>query len=150
MTSTDAQFLESRRFQIEEIARLFRVPPPMLFDLQRATWSNSEEMFQQFLTMTLRPWLDAWAWAYARCLLSADERRLGVYVEFVIDDLLTANAATRATVYGQYRAMGAMNANEVRNGLNLPHVAGGDTFANPNITPGRIPAVGNLADKEAA
>lgn len=137
MNSTDAQFLENRRFQIEEIARLFRVPTPMLFDLSRATWSNSEEMFQQFLTLTLRPWLDAWEWAYARVLLSPEERANGLYVEFVIDDLLTANAATRATTYAQYRAMGAMTANEVRGGLNLPPVEGGDKIDNPNITPGR-------------
>lgn len=137
MTSTDAQFLENRRFQIEEIARLFRVPPPMLFDLTRATWSNSEEMFQQFLTLTLRPWLDAWEWAYARTLLTADERADGHYVEFVIDDLLTADAATRATTYGQYRAMGALTANEVRAGLNRAPISGGDTLDNPNITPGK-------------
>jgi len=137
MTSTDAQFIENRRFAIEEIARLFRVPPPMLFDLTRATWSNSEEMGQQFLTLTLRPWLDAWEWAYARCLLSPEERANGHYVEFVIDDLLSANAATRATTYAQYRAMGALTANEVRSGLNLPAMAGADTLDNPNITPGQ-------------
>ncbi|MDF1600173.1 phage portal protein [Mesorhizobium sp. YIM 152430] len=137
MTSTDAQFLENRRFQIEEIARLFRVPPPMLFDLTRATWSNSEEMAQQFLTLTLRPWLDAWEWAYARVLLSAEERAEGFYVEFILDDLLSANAATRATTYAQYRAMGAMTANEVRSGLNLPAKPGADTLDNPNITPGK-------------
>ncbi|GKX34642.1 MAG: head HK97 family portal protein [Rhizobiaceae bacterium MnEN-MB40S] len=136
MNSTDAQFLENRRFQIEEIARVFRVPTPMLFDLERATWSNSEEMFQQFLTLTLRPWLDAWEWAYERCLLTPEERAGGYYVEFVIDDLLTADATTRATVYGQYRAMGSMTANEVRGGLNLPAMEGADTLDNPNITPG--------------
>lgn len=74
LTSTDAQFLENRRYQVEDIARTFRVPPTMLFDLTRGTWSNTEEMGQQFLTMTLRPWLDAWAWAYARVLLAPEER----------------------------------------------------------------------------
>jgi len=135
MTSTDSQFVENRRFAIEDIARLFRVPPPMLFDLTRATWSNSEEMGQQFLTLTLRPWLDAWEWAYARCLLSPEERASGHYVEFVIDDLLSANAATRATTYQQYRAMGAMTANEVRSGLNMPAMEGGDVLASPFTTP---------------
>ncbi|MEO9335967.1 phage portal protein [Mesorhizobium sp. SB112] len=137
MTSTDAQFLENRRFQLEEIARLFRIPPPMLFDLTRATWSNSEEMAQQFLTLTLRPWLEAWEWAYARVLLSPEERADGFYIEFVLDDLLSANAATRATTYGQYRAMGALTANEVRSGLNLPAIAGADKLDNPHITPGK-------------
>lgn len=135
MNSTDSQFLENRRFQTEEIARLFRVPPHLLFELSRATWSNAEEMFQSFLTLTLRSWLDEWEAAYARVLLTPDERAAGMYVEFVIDDLLTANAATRATTYAQYRSMGAMTANEVRAGLNMPPRDGGDTLDNPNITP---------------
>lgn len=137
LNSTDAQFLENRTFQINEIARVFRVPPHLLFELSRATWSNAEEMFQSFLTLTLRSWLDAWEWTYARVLLTPEERAAGYYVEFVIDDLLTANAATRATTYAQYRSMGAMTANEVRAGLNLPAKDGGDTLDNPNITPGK-------------
>lgn len=151
MTSTDAQFAEMRLEQVREIARVFRVPPHLLFELSRATWSNAEEMFQSFLTLTLRSWLDAWEWAYARVLLSPEERAAGFYVEFVIDDLLTANAATRATVYAQFRSMGAMTANEVRAGLNLAPTAGGDTLANPNITPGNPPrAADSNLDKEAA
>lgn len=151
MTSVDAQFLEMRIEQVNEIARVFRVPPHLLFELSRATWSNAEEMFQSFLTLTLRSWLDAWEWAYARVLLSPEERAAGFYVEFVIDDLLTANAATRATVYAQFRSMGAMTANEVRAGLNLAPLAGGDTLANPNITPGTSATVADLpAKKEAA
>ncbi|MCO5163543.1 MAG: phage portal protein [Mesorhizobium sp.] len=152
MTSTDAQFLENRRFAIEEIARLFRVPPHLLFELSRATWSNAEEMFQSFLTLTLRSWLDEWEAAYARVLLTPEERAAGLYIEFVIDDLLTANAATRATTYAQYRSMGAMTANEVRAGLNMPRMDGGDTLDNPNITPAsRTGANDNgIASKDAA
>ena len=136
MTSTDAQFLEMRLEQVREIARVFRVPPHLLFELSRATWSNAEEMFQSFLTLTLRSWLDAWEWAYARVLLSPEEREAGTYVEFVVDDLLTANAATRATVYAQFRSMGAMTANEVRAGLNLAPLPDGNTLSKPNNTPG--------------
>jgi HK97 family phage portal protein len=154
MTSTDAEFTATRAEQVVEIARLFRVPPHLLFELSRATWSNAEEMFQAFLTLTLRPWLDAWEWAYARVLLTPEERDQGYYVEFVVDDLLTANAATRATTYAQYRAMGALTANEVRAGLNRPPIEGGDELANPNITPGASkPAPDNDnhdADEQAA
>jgi HK97 family phage portal protein len=149
MTSTDAQFLEMRLEQVREIARVFRVPPHLLFELSRATWSNAEEMFQSFLTLTLRSWLDAWEWAYARVLLSPEEREAGTYVEFVVDDLLTANAATRATVYAQFRSMGAMTANEVRAGLNLAPLPDGNTLSNPNITPGS-PDNDNAPVKEAA
>lgn len=136
MTSADAEFSSTRAEQVVEIARLFRVPPHLLFELSRATWSNAEEMFQSFLTLSLRPWLDAWEWAYARVLLTPEERASGTYIEFIVDDLLTANAKTRALVYGQYRAMGVMTANEVRSGLNRPPMDGGDTLENPNITPG--------------
>lgn len=134
MTSVDAQFLEMRVEQVREIARIFQVPPTMLFELSRGTWSNTEQMYQSFLTLTLRPWLGAWTWAYARVLLSPEERAEGYYVEFVIDDLVTADAATRANVYAQFRAMGAMTANEVRAGLNMPPMDGGDVLANPYTT----------------
>ncbi|RWD80604.1 MAG: phage portal protein [Mesorhizobium sp.] len=152
LTSVDAQFAEMRTEQVVEIARLFRIPPHLLFELSRATWSNAEEMFQSFLTLTLRPWLDAWEWAYARVLLTPEERAAGYYVEFVIDDLLTANAATRALTYQQYRAMGAMTANEVRAGLNLAPKDGGDVLSNPNITPSKPVAQNDngTAGKEAA
>lgn len=134
LNSVDAQFEQMRRFQTEEIARAFRVPPTMLFDLVRGTWSNTEEMGHQFLTYTLRPWLDAWEWAYARVLLTAEERAERFF-EFVTDDLLTVSFAQRATSYGQYRSMGVMTANEVRAGLNLPPLPGGDVLGSPHINP---------------
>ncbi|MBJ7578138.1 phage portal protein [Devosia sp. MC532] len=133
MTSVDAQFAEMRRFQTEEIARAFRVPPTMLFDLTRGTWANTEEMGQQFLTYTLRPWLRAWEWAYARVLLSPEERTERFF-EFITDDLLTVSFASRAASYGQYRSMGVLTANEVRAGLNLPPLPGGDVLQNPYTT----------------
>ncbi|PJF10780.1 phage portal protein [Pseudorhodobacter sp. MZDSW-24AT] len=139
MTLTDAQFAENRLEQIREIARVFRVPPTMLFELTRGTWSNTEEMARQFLQVTLKPWLSSWAWAYARCLLTPEERKR-LYIEFVTDDLLTTTAAARATAYGQYRAMGAMTANEVRSGLNLPPMADGNALQNPFTTTSATPA----------
>lgn len=139
MTLADSQFSENRLEQIREIARVFRVPPTMLFELTRGTWSNTEEMARQFLQVTLKPWLASWAWAYARCLLTPEERR-ELYVEFVTDDLTTTDTAARATAYGQYRSMGAMTANEVRAGLNLPPRADGDTLENPYTTTGAATA----------
>ncbi|RCW85430.1 phage portal protein [Phyllobacterium bourgognense] len=139
MTLTDAQFAENRLEQVREIARHFRVPPTMLFELTRGTWSNTEEMARQFYTITLKPWLSAWAWAYSRVLLTPEERE-SLYVEFVTDDLLTTNAATRAASYGQYRSMGAMTANEVRSGLNLPPHKDGESLQNPYTTTAVTPA----------
>jgi len=133
LSSVDAQFEQMRRFQTEEIARTFRVPPTMLFELTRGTWSNTEEMGHQFLTYTLRPWLKAWEWAYARVLLTPEERRARFF-EFITDDLLTVSFAQRAASYGQYRSMGVLTANEVRAGLNLPPLPGGDELQNPYTT----------------
>ena len=147
--NTDAQFLENRLEQVREIARAFRIPPTMLFELSRGTWSNTEEMGRKFVTMTLRPWLKRWQAAYARCLLSTEERT-SFYVEAVTDDLLTTNFATRATAYGQYRSMGAMTANEVRSGLNLPPIDGGDILQNPYTTTGREPAPVNPSQDDDA
>ena len=135
MTLTDAQFAENRLEQVREIARAFRVPPTMLFELTRGTWSNTEEMTRQFYTVTMKPWLRSWEWAYAKALLTPEERAT-FRIEFVIDDLLTADLATRAAAYGQYRSMGVLTANEVRTGLNLPARADGNSLANPYTTSG--------------
>lgn len=136
MTLVDAQFAENRLEQIREIARAFRVPPTMLFELSRGTWSNTEEMFRQFHSVTLKPWLSQWASAYARVLFTPEERATH-YVEFVTDDLLTTDGAARAASYGQYRSMGVMTANEVRAGLNLTSLPNGDKLENPYTTTGK-------------
>ena len=135
-TLADAQFAENRLEQIREIARIFRIPPTMLFELSRGTWSNTEQLFAQFLKVTLKPWLTDWTWAYARCLLTPEERR-AAYFEAVTDDLLSTDSATRATAYSQYRAAGVMSANEVRSGLNLPRMQGGDELSNPFTSSGK-------------
>lgn len=132
MTLTDAQFAENRLEQIREIARAFRIPPTMIFELSRGTWSNTEEMSRQFYTMTLKPWLTAWAWAYAKVLLSPEERQR-LYIEFVPDDLLTVDFEKKAKALGQYRSMGVMTGNDVRSMLNMPPHAEGDSLTNPHI-----------------
>lgn len=141
-SSTDAQFLEHRLEQVNEIARIFGVPPHLLWELNRATWSNSEEMGRSFLQLCLRPWLDRWQDAYNRVLFTEDERD-DHYCEFVIDDLQRADAAGRADIFGKLIAMRAMTPNEVRAAMNLPAIDGGDELANPYTTttkPSTLPA----------
>lgn len=133
LTLVDAQFEQMRRFQTEEIARAFRIPTTMLYDLSKGTFANTEQMARQFLTLTLRPWLETWQWAYARVLLDPTDRA-DHYVEFITDDLLSTDSATQATTFAQYRSMGAMTANEVRAARNLPAIAGGDVLQNPYTT----------------
>ena len=131
--STDAQFLENRRFQIEEIARAFNIPSPMIGDLSRATWSNSEQKGREFLSYTLEPWLLGLEGAFNRALFTADERAI-FKIRFDRDDLTRADLATRATTINSLIASQTINPNEGRSWLNLPPREGGDKFLNPNIT----------------
>ncbi|UWR82888.1 phage portal protein [Phaeobacter inhibens] len=133
MTLADTQFAENRLEQIREIARAFNIPAAMLGELSRATWSNLEQLNRQFYDMTLKPWLTDWSWAYARCLLTPEERK-AAFFEAVTDDLLTTDTAARAVALGQYRSMGVITANEGRAKLNLPPREGGDTLENPYTT----------------
>ncbi|MHB2165737.1 phage portal protein [Alsobacter sp. R-9] len=130
--SVDAQFAEMRTFQTLEIARAFRVPPHMLFELGRATWSNSEQQNREFLQTTLLPWLRAWEAAYRRLLLTPEDRAEHS-IEFVVDDLLRADTASRATAYAALRQAGVMTANEIRALENLPAHPDGDMLDNPAI-----------------
>mgnify|MGYP002620458145 CR=1 FL=1 len=135
MTSTDAQFIENRVEQINEIARIFGVPPSMLYQLDRATWSNAEQMAASFLQLCLRPWLDRWQDAYATVLLTEDEQD-DLYFEFVIDDLLRADAAGRTTNIAALITNRVIAPNEARAMLNMPRHddPSADELANPYTT----------------
>lgn len=137
-TSVDSQFLELRRFSVTEIARLFRVPPHMLFDLERGTWANTSEMGAEFLTYSLRPWLARWENEVAMKLFSEAERDT-YFAEFLSDDLVRMDLAARADAYGKLITARVLNPNEARARENLPPYAGGDVFANPNTTSSTSP-----------
>lgn len=135
LSSVDSQFLEMRRWQLEEIARVWRLPPHMIGHLERATSLNSAEMGQQFLSLTLLPILRAWTDAIAITLLSADERR-EYYAEFTVDDLLRADISARFAAYAQAIAHGVLSPNEARALENRGSYAGGETFTRPvNVAP---------------
>ncbi|MDS9467936.1 phage portal protein [Paracoccus sp. MBLB3053] len=141
--STDAQFLENRRFQIEEIARCFNIPAPMVGDLSRATWSNSEQKGREFLSYTLEPWLRGLEGALRRALFNDQERQNHV-IRFDRDDLTRADLATRATTINSLIASQTINPNEGREWLGLPPRDGGDEFLNPNISAAKPePATGS-------
>lgn len=138
MTSTDAQFLENRLEQVREIARIFGVPPTMLFELTRGTWSNTEQMGAQFLQLCLRPWLDRWTDAMTTVLLSENEQD-DHYLEFVTDDLMRADAASRTVNMTALVTNRIMTPNEVRAILNMPPLPGGDDLTNPHTTSNAAP-----------
>lgn len=135
MTSTDAQFIEHLNRSVDEIARAFRVPPSMLFNLDRATWGNTEQMGREFLTYCLEPWLRALEGALTRALFSGADA--GQYrVVFDRDDMTRADLQTRAATINSLVAAQVINPNEGRAWLGMPDRAGGDVFLNPNISTG--------------
>lgn len=144
MSSTDAQFIENRHEQVNELARVLGVPPHLLFQLDRATWSNAEQMGATFLQLCLRPWLDRFQDAYTTVLLTEDEQS-DHYFEFVTADLERADAAGRAEIYSKLIAARVYTPNEIRARENMPPLPGGDELINPYVTttttgPASIPA----------
>lgn len=93
MTNEDSQFLDTRRFQVEEIARIYRVPLHLIGDLTRATFSNIEHQALEFVQYTMLPWIRRWEQAIARDLLAEPER---FYVKFNVDGLLRGDSAARS------------------------------------------------------
>jgi HK97 family phage portal protein len=132
-SSVDAQFIELRKFSIEEIARLFRVPPVFLMEYGRATWANSESMRRDFIDFSIRRWLSAWEGEIALKLFTADERK-SYFTEFLLDDFVKGDLATRMEAYSKAIAARILNPNEVRALENRPPYVGGDVFANPNTS----------------
>jgi hypothetical protein len=133
----DAQFLETRKFQIQEIARCFRVPPHMLADLDRATFSNIEHLSQEFITYCMLPWFRRWEETITWSLLDGDDSVN--FAEFLVDGLLRGDTTTRFQAYVLAIQNGIMNRNEVRLRENLNPYDGGDDFLTPlNMSTGEL------------
>ena len=125
-----AQFLETRKFQIDEIARIFRVPPHMLADLEKSSFSNIEQQSLEFVKYTLDPWVCRWEQSMCRALLSESEKT-GYFVKFNLDGLLRGDYASRMNGYATARQNGWMSANDIRELENLdriPAEMGGDLY----------------------
>lgn len=131
----DAQFLETRKFQVTEIARIFRVPPHMLGDLDRATFSNIEHQSLEFVMHSLQPWLVRWEMAITQQLLTTAERAR-YFPEFLVNGLLRGDIASRYQAYAVARQNGWMSANDIRRLENMNPVEGGDVYLVPlNMIP---------------
>lgn len=145
--NTDAQFLESRRFQVEEIVRFYGVPKHKVMDTERATYSNISQEDLSFYKDTVRPWLTRLQNEFNRTLFAFDRE---YFVEFLIDDLLRAETKTRFEVYGIAIEKGIMTRNEVRARENLNPVEGGDEILLPlNMAkPGELPPAAEPQQKE--
>ena len=125
-----AQFLETRKFQINEIARIFRVPPHMLADLEKSSFSNIEQQSLEFVKYTLDPWVVRWEQAMCRSLLSESEKSK-IFIKFNVDGLLRGDYVSRMSGYATARQNGWMSANDIRELENLdriPAELGGDLY----------------------
>ena len=144
-----AQFLETRKFQVTEICRIFRVPPHMIGDLERATFSNIESQNISFAVHTIRPWLVRIEQAVNRALIPPNEKGR-FYVQFNIDGLMRGDYKSRMEGYAIARQNGWMSANDIRELENLdriPAEAGGDLYLiNGNMT--KLADAGLFAGKE--
>ena len=127
----DAQFLETRKFQLQEIARIFRIPPHMLADLDRATFSNIEHQSIEFVVHVLRPWLVRWEQAMNVRLFTAAEREQGYFVEHLVDGLLRGDIKSRYEAYSIGRTGGWLSVNDIRTLENMNPVDGGDEYLRP-------------------
>ncbi len=132
-----AQFLETRKFQINEIARIFRVPPHMVGDLEKSSFSNIEQQSLEFVKYTLDPWVVRWEQAIHRALFSPEEKKR-LFARFNLDGLLRGDYQSRMAGYAVGRQNGWMSANDIRELENLdriPAEMGGDLFLiNGNMT----------------
>lgn len=138
ISPNEAQFLETRKFQIDEIARIFRVPPHMIGDLEKSSFNNIEQQSLEFVKYTLDPWVARWEQNMVRALLAADEKHT-YFIKFNVDGLLRGDYQSRMNGYATARQNGWMSANDIRELENLdmiPDEDGGNLYlVNGNMLP---------------
>lgn len=143
-----AQFLQTRKFQLNEIARIFRIPPHMIGDLDKSSFSNIEQQSLEFVMYTLDPWVVRWEQAIKRALFSESEKK-EYFVKFNVDGLLRGDYQSRMNGYAVGRQNGWLSANDIRELENLnriPDELGGDLYlVNGNMT--KLSEAGAFANK---
>jgi len=137
MPLDDAQYLETRKFQVTDIARIFRIPPHMIGDLERATFSNIEQQSIEFVQHTILPWITRWEQELNRKMFAHSTLLKGRYfVRFNLAGLLRGDLASRYRAYAIGRQWGWLSANDVRELENLNPIDGGDVYLSPlNMVP---------------
>jgi HK97 family phage portal protein len=146
-----AQFLETRKFQLNEIARIFRIPPHMIGDLEKSTFSNIEQQSMEFVRYTLEPWVVRWEQSMHQALVLPSEQNR-IYIKFNMDGLLRGDYETRMKGYSIGIQNGFLSPNDVRRleDLNLISVEeGGDNYmVNGNMLKLRDVGKAYLKNKE--
>ena len=134
--NNESQFIEARKLQIAEVARIYRVPLHMLMETDKASYNNTEQANKHFLDYTLLSYLTRIEASLNSCLLEPAERASGMYFEFDVNGLLRGDSTARADQYLKLRQASAITANEIRARENLPLVEGADDLVAPlNMAP---------------
>jgi HK97 family phage portal protein len=135
VTPENAQFLETRKFQVHDIARIFLIQPHLIGAMENATFSNIEQQSLEFVIYTLTPWLTKFEQAVSRDLLNEREQQT-MFAEFLVDALLRGDIAARYSAYSIGRQWGWLNANEIRGFENMNTIPSGGQYIVPmNMTP---------------
>ena len=127
INAKDSQFLESKKFQVSEVARWFNIPPHMIFDLERSTNNNIEQQSLEFVIYTLRPWLVRIEQAIQTKLVLEKN----ISVEHRVEGLLRGDTATRTAYYTAGRQWGWLSANDIRELENMELIEDGDEYLTP-------------------
>jgi HK97 family phage portal protein len=114
----NAQFLESQKFTVVQMARMLNLPPHMLADLDRATFSNIEQQYTGFVVYSMMPWFRRWEGTCNFKLLTPFERNV-FFFEFLVDALLRGDSASRAAFYKELFYLGALSPNDIREKENM-------------------------------
>ena len=133
INNSDSQFLETRQFQVEDIARIFRVPAILIGHPDKSsTYASAEQFMISFVVHTIRPWLVRIEKSITKNLMSAD--RQNYFAEFSVEGLLRGDSKSRAEFYASAIQNTWMSPNEARQLENMDPREGGDEYVNPNIT----------------
>lgn len=143
MSMVDAQFVESRKFELQEIARIYRIPPFMIGDSSSSTWgTNIEQQTLGFLNFCLDSHLKGWEESLGHTLLTTEEQNAGFYFLFDRDELANVALEARANFYQTMRNIGVYSANDVRAKLGDQRISaqdGGDDYGRPFNASGGTP-----------
>lgn len=150
ISNADAQLLDITTASLLDVCRIYRMPPHMIGELERATWSNVEQMSINFVVYTMGPWLTRWEQALSHDLLTEAEQER-YYFEFNVAGLLRGDIAARYTAYAQGRQWGWLSINDIRKLENMNDVEHGDDYLSPsNMVPtdlvGKQPPAGKTAN----
>lgn len=145
----EAQFLETRKLQLDEIARLYRIPPHMIGDLEKSSFNNIEQQSMEFVKYTLDPWVIRWEQAMQKALFLPEEKKQ-YFLKFNVNGLMRGDYESRVTGYSIGRQNGWLSANDIREMEDMnpvPDEEGGNLYlVNGSMT--KLKDTGAFAQKE--